>query len=43
MERMRFYYDNCSLTLVCVADGVGRIQYVNLVPHVNAKRELFFY
>ncbi len=43
LERMRFYYDNCSLTLVSIKDGVGRLCYVNLVPHVVEKRGVFFY
>ena len=41
-ERMRFWYDNCSLTLVSIRQGRGRIHYLNDVSHLRGDRELFF-
>ncbi|MBU7004009.1 MAG: histidine phosphatase family protein [Theionarchaea archaeon] len=41
-ERMRFWYDNCSLTLLSIIDGRGRLHYLNDVSHLHSDRELFF-
>jgi broad specificity phosphatase PhoE len=39
--RMRFWFDNCSLTLISSIGGVGRVHYLNLVGHLQ-RRDLFF-
>lgn len=39
--RMRFWFDNCCLTLTSIVGGVGRIHYLNLVGHLET-RDLFF-
>lgn len=41
VDRMRFWFDNCCLTLISVLGGVGRIHYLNLVGHLES-RGLFF-
>jgi probable phosphoglycerate mutase len=41
-EKMRFWYDNCSLTLVSIMEGRGRLHYLNDVSHLEGGRELFF-
>jgi broad specificity phosphatase PhoE len=41
-DKMRFWYDNCSLTLVSVREGRCRLHYLNDVSHLLGDRELFF-
>jgi probable phosphoglycerate mutase len=41
LDRMRFWYDNCSLTLLSVKGETGRLKYLNEVSHLM-KREIFF-
>ena len=42
-SRMRFWFDNCSTTLVSVNRGKGRLHYLNDVSHLKpASRPLFF-
>jgi len=41
LERMRFWYDNCSLTLLSIEGGTVRLKYLNEVSHL-VKREVFF-
>ena len=41
-NKMRFWYDNCSLTLVSITEGRGRLHYLNDVSHLRGERELFF-
>jgi broad specificity phosphatase PhoE len=39
--KMRFWFDNCCLTLISIVGGVGRLHYLNLVGHLET-RGLFF-
>jgi broad specificity phosphatase PhoE len=42
-SKMRFWFDNCSTTLVSLNQGRGRIHYLNDVSHLKpASRPLFF-
>lgn len=40
-KSMRFWFDNCCLSLVSIVKGVGRLHYLNLVGHLG-RRDLFF-
>ncbi len=41
-SRMRFWFDNCSVTLLSIERGSGRLHCLNDVSHLCGSRALFF-